>query len=302
MGWRSGALRCLQGSFLMPFLTVELDAVNLAADLGRAAGLAEAEAGFGLIRMWAWCFRNEQDRVLTAQIAGFFGGDPERVAPACASFGFLEALADGRWRVRGADRYLRLAEARRKGGQAAKQHLLPGGRKAPSASAGAEGAAQHQPGLGLGSHSALSPITDHRSPDQKDLIPESDQNVMSAAARLQGLWQELMPHPPFPRWVSLSDDRKRAAKARWEENPSEGYWREVIGKISRSPWCRGEVTGRDGKSWVADPDFLLRPGTHGKAMEGKYDRREAPTPTQKPATGFRVVRPDEDIYREGEKK
>lgn len=141
------------------------------------------------------------------------------------------------------------------------------------------------------------------APDQEDLIPETEQNVLSPAAQLQKLWNELMPHPPFPRWVAISEDRKKAAKARWEEHPSEGYWREVLVRISRSPWCRGEVAGRDQKTWIADPDFLLRPGTHGKAMEGKYDRRDpTPAPRTSAPAGFRLVKPGEDIHREGSGK
>lgn len=92
-------------------------------------------------------------------------------------------------------------------------------------------------------------------------------------------------HPLFEIWNSnrgslpqakeMTPDRKRHADSRWQEKPSTEYWTEVVVRMSRSPFCRGERNKPDSphKSWKADFDFFLRPGTHAKVMEGKYDEK-----------------------------
>jgi len=138
--------------------------------------------------------------------------------------------------------------------------------------------------------------------DQEDLLGGADLDASDPGRLLQRLWNEVMPRPPFQRWVHVTEDRKTHARARWEEQPSEGYWRGVLTRLADSPWCRGEVAGRDSKFWLADPDFLLRPATHKKAMEGKYDRRDRTPPSLPPRAatpGVRVVQADEDLYRQG---
>lgn len=153
-----------------PYLAVSLDAVNHAADLGRASGLTEEAAGWGLVRMWAHAFRSKVDMVTPAQVSGFFGGDVARVAVALIAFGFLEARGAD-FRVKGADRYLRLHEARRKGGLAAAKNLVPGARHRKRKSIGSSrDAAEKQPEVQPGLLSALSPSTEHRAPSEKQRI------------------------------------------------------------------------------------------------------------------------------------
>lgn len=67
--------------------------------------------------------------------------------------------------------------------------------------------------------------------------------------------------------IKLTPDRLRKVKQRLEENPQMDFWSDVIRKISTSPFCNGE----NERGWVADFDFLIRPGTGTKAIEGKYD-------------------------------
>lgn len=191
----------------MPHIAVELDALNVTPDVAGAAGISDSDALAGLVRTWAYCFRAQTDIVTTGQLAGFFrSGTGEKVAAALVAFGFLEALEDG-WRVRGADRYLRLTtavqEGRRKGGLAAKKHLVPGPKprnpaedssrrasrseaegkpKTPSAEPraqnpsakspaegqpkdSAEGQAEEPFGFASASVRLLSPNTEHRTPN-----------------------------------------------------------------------------------------------------------------------------------------
>ena len=152
----------------MSYLAFELDALNVMPNVGAACGLSAPEVSHGLLHLWAWCFRSESDVVTDVHLAGFFGG--KDAAAALVAFGFLEPQGDA-FRVRGAARYLRVKEGRRKGGQKAKNNLIPGGRKAapkprveprveprPSRDQAEDGAR-----LPLG----LSPSTEHRAPNEK---------------------------------------------------------------------------------------------------------------------------------------
>lgn len=165
----------------MPYLAVELDALNAAPSVARMGGIHEDAAIAGLLRMWAYCFRLETDRVSTGIIAGHFGGDGPRVAVALAEFGFLEAQEDG-WRVRGADRYLRLKEARRQGGLKSSANLKRGKPKSPATP---PAPAELQPSYTSGSAPALSPNTEHRTPkeEEKKAIVAASAHTSATQAR-----------------------------------------------------------------------------------------------------------------------
>ena len=90
----------------------------------------------------------------------------------------------------------------------------------------------------------------------------------------------------LPEVQKLSAGRRKFAALRWQENPNEEYWTNVVQRIARSSFCNG----KNDRGWRADFDFLVRPDTHAKALEGKYDDRGAGAP--KPLKTW------EDIERE----
>lgn len=90
------------------------------------------------------------------------------------------------------------------------------------------------------------------------------------------LWNRTAP-PALPVAREFSEARRKKAKARLKERPLP-EWEAVILRMVASPFCRGE-TSRDG--WRADFDFLLKPDTAAKVLEGKYDGRATGPP--KPA-------------------
>ncbi len=103
----------------MSYIAFDLDALNVAPAVARAAGIGENDVIGGLVRLWAWCFRQETDEVTALQLRGHFGLD---AGAALEAFGFLEGLAadrvppasgPDRWRVRGASRYLRVKASQR---------------------------------------------------------------------------------------------------------------------------------------------------------------------------------------------
>lgn len=88
---------------------------------------------------------------------------------------------------------------------------------------------------------------------------------------LARLWNDTTT-PPIPRClVPLSAVRQRLAKARLGEGTFQG-WRAVFARIEQSAFCRGT----NDRGWVASFDWILRPDTAAKVLEGKYDDRGAP--------------------------
>lgn len=73
----------------------------------------------------------------------------------------------------------------------------------------------------------------------------------------------------LPEVKAISKQRKQKALARWKEKPDPIYWTEVVSKLANSNFC----SGNNSTGWVANIDFLLRPETHLKTIEGNYDNR-----------------------------
>lgn len=71
----------------------------------------------------------------------------------------------------------------------------------------------------------------------------------------------------LPEVKGCSGTRRRLAEARWRDNPSTEYWAEIVARIARSPFCSGD----NERGWRASFDFLIRPETQHKVLEGKYD-------------------------------
>lgn len=149
------------------YIGVDLKVIEgLAASVGRAGGLSEDAALAGLVRLWHRCWADKITVLSTSEVAGVFAfnmSDPHaqtRAIGALEAFGFLEAKGV-MWRVRGAARYLRLHEARKRGGRASAGNLNKG--KSPGLRAGPQPEVVSQ--LAPGSAPALSPSTEHPSPN-----------------------------------------------------------------------------------------------------------------------------------------
>lgn len=77
----------------------------------------------------------------------------------------------------------------------------------------------------------------------------------------------------LPKVIKLGPSRAKHAKARLKENPNLDYWVEIIKRIVASDFCNGQ----NSRQWVANIDFLLRPDTQFKALEGSYDNKQTKT-------------------------
>jgi len=173
----------------MPYLAYDLDALKKVPAAARAAGVHEAELGFGLVRLWEHCWSEKTDVVESTHIAGFFGGDRGRVTQALAAFRFLEVEGEC-FRVRGAGRYLRISQARSENGKrAAKRGNLKRGNAPPTAMNAvgvvlqqAPGSAPVAPQQNPNSAPALTPSTEHRISIKTLLLPKPEPLAQKPAA------------------------------------------------------------------------------------------------------------------------
>lgn len=115
-----------------------------------------------------------------------------------------------------------------------------------------------------GPDSAKSPASEHS--DSDDLV---------------AAWNAL---PDVPKVAKLTNNRRRALKARLSDKHFADNWRRGFEIISRSDFCRGRVPPTDGRkqAWRADLDWFLRPDSLVRLLEGKYGGLET-IPASSPA-------------------
>lgn len=247
------------------YIAFDLDALNVARDVGAAADISEERVTHGLLRMWAWCFREKTEHVTATHVRGFFGAD---AVTSLMAFGFLAPAAAGldlapeaAFRVRGAERYLRISEARKRGADktnSAKREravsVAPAAVERRSSDAQATLKSVNERAL----NDALTPSTEHRTPNTKEEAGPSPQE------QLREVWNDNR-GTKLPEWLK-SKHRDTPARERLKDR-SAADWAEVVKRIAASAFC----TGTNGRGWKADPDWLLKPGTAVKVLEGKYD-------------------------------
>lgn len=69
--------------------------------------------------------------------------------------------------------------------------------------------------------------------------------------------------------ATFTEKRKTHITQRLKENPDIAYWQSVFQRVAASSFCNGT----NDRGWRATIEFILRPDTHIKAMEGIYDNR-----------------------------
>jgi hypothetical protein len=151
------------------YIAVDLKVIEgLAGQVARASAASEDRVLAGLVRLWHRCWVTTSDTVTRSQLAGVFGVDGvEALADALVHLEFLDVV-EGGWRVRGAERYLRLKESRRAGAQktnaARSRASLKSRSRASLSDAGAT------------LPDALPPSTEHRTPNTEEkMAPAASQ-------------------------------------------------------------------------------------------------------------------------------
>ncbi len=109
----------------------------------------------------------------------------------------------------------------------------------------------------------------------------------SAPPVLLTVWNENRGDLPEAKGVSRA--RLAQIRARLAEEPDPMVWTAIVQRIAASPFCRGE----NDREWRASFDWLLKPDTRLRALEGKYDA--LPKRNGTPHSPGRTV---EDYHRE----
>lgn len=81
-----------------------------------------------------------------------------------------------------------------------------------------------------------------------------------------GLYNERAVPLGLSKARGLTPDRQRHATARIAEEPCRETWTAALDKVSISAFLRGE----NDRKWRADFDWLVKPGSLTKLLEGKY--------------------------------
>lgn len=95
-----------------------------------------------------------------------------------------------------------------------------------------------------------------------------DRVAATPPSALLELWNNEK-HTTLPKAEALTKKREASARLRLSERSLED-WRAIVQRINASPFCLGQ----NDRGWRADFDFLLRPDTAVKVLEGKYDPKE----------------------------
>lgn len=100
-------------------------------------------------------------------------------------------------------------------------------------------------------------------PEEERLTPED----------LKDGWNEICAADGgLPKVRELTRTRKSKAIQRIKEHPEPQWWEETMTRIAHSPFCCGQVPGKNGaKPWQASFDWLIGNDTNAvKAFEGRY--------------------------------
>jgi len=92
-------------------------------------------------------------------------------------------------------------------------------------------------------------------------------NTLVELPRLAVLWNEHSGQ--LPKVFKSNLNRNKKAATRFSEH-SEGEWVDIIKRIANSQFCNGQ----NDRGWKADFEFLIKPDTALKAIEGTYDNRK----------------------------
>lgn len=86
--------------------------------------------------------------------------------------------------------------------------------------------------------------------------------------------------PSLPKMTALSDARKKMIRERLKHYTEEQIV-EVFAKAEASSFLRGEKGGKDGRTFRANFDWLMKDANFAKTLDGNYDDKNTPALSQK---------------------
>lgn len=101
----------------MAYIQVELMAIEHAEFAAQSLGCKRVEVLGGLVELWQFSWKRCEDIHQTSVLQAWFAFEPSKTLSVLEAFGFAEDLKNGTFRVRGAERYLRIREQRAAAGK-----------------------------------------------------------------------------------------------------------------------------------------------------------------------------------------
>lgn len=120
--------------------------------------------------------------------------------------------------------------------------------------------------------STLRVLGDFPSPQQQPANGKKTKRQAVPCAQIVALYHERL--PDHPRIEKLTATRQGYIHQRWREDlPTMEAWGNFFDDVKQSRFLTGKVPGREGKPpFIADLEWLTRPGNFAKIAEGKYHR------------------------------
>lgn len=114
---------------------------------------------------------------------------------------------------------------------------------------------------------------------RKSLSPDGDQPQKAGKTRGTIPYQKIADLynaccPGLSQVRTITDERKRAISARWHTSPdfqTLSFWEAFWKRVWLADWLCGRIDGKDGKGFLADFDWCIRPRNFARIIEGKYD-------------------------------
>lgn len=253
----------------LPHLQVAQESWAKARELAALLGINRHHAMGLLLDLWAWALElGPADEPPEGKLSGpntlkrmagaleFPGLHAVELADALQDVGLLEWSTEGaveHLRVKGMDRYL--ATFKKRQSDRERQAL---GRTSQRPRGDIEATSKRVGGSDADADADI---------DRRKEKPLSAEPPTPAVRDLQAAWNDIAKPAGLPGWNETPPKRQKAASARLRDNPDLQHWREVIRRVTRAPFLRGE----NDRGWRASPDWLLKPESAAKVLEGAYD-------------------------------
>ena len=103
----------------------------------------------------------------------------------------------------------------------------------------------------------------------REAAEENEKNKPVPYIEIQQLYNKIC---SFRKCISLSENRKKALKARWHEY---GCDLQIFEKLFTEAQASSFLHGDNARNWMADFDWLIKAGNMTKVLEGKYRNKGA---------------------------
>jgi hypothetical protein len=257
----------------MPFIAVDLDALDELDDAALLACISPGDMVRGTLRVWRHCFRNKTAHITLDRLASFFPGDIGKVAIALVTCEFLDRpTTRPDYHVRGAEKRLGIRDAQSEAGKKSIQNLKQFRKNSPALPGGVAGdEPDGEPEPTSGSTPALTPNTQHPTPKQKEKnIVEISKNEVSTSEKAKAVFDYWKLAFGKTNGAKFDSDRKTKVEARLNEGRTVEDIKQAIDGCLLSPWHRGE--NPDGKIYD-DLELICRDAKH---LEGFMATAQAP--------------------------